>query len=34
MPAPTVTTRETWIDAGLAALADGGPDAVRIDALA
>jgi AcrR family transcriptional regulator len=34
MPAPTVTTRETWIDAGLAALADGGPDAVRVDALA
>lgn len=34
MPAPTRTPRESWIDAGLAALADGGPDAVRIDALA
>lgn len=34
MPAPTRTTREAWIDAGLAALADGGPDAVRIDVLA
>jgi AcrR family transcriptional regulator len=34
MPAPTRTTRADWIDAGLAALADGGPDAVRIDVLA
>lgn len=34
MPAPTRTSRETWIDAGLAALADGGPDAVRIDVIA
>jgi AcrR family transcriptional regulator len=34
MPAPTRTTRDAWIDAGLAALADGGPDAVRIDVLA
>lgn len=34
MPAPTRTTRTAWIDAGLAALADGGPDAVRVDVLA
>jgi AcrR family transcriptional regulator len=34
MPAPTRTTRDAWIDAGLSALADGGPDAVRVDALA
>ena len=34
MPAPTRTTRAAWIDAGLAALADGGPDAVRVDVLA
>jgi AcrR family transcriptional regulator len=34
MPAPTRTPREAWIDAGLAALADGGPDAVRVDVLA
>lgn len=34
MPAPTRTTRQAWIDAGLAALADGGPDAVRVDLLA
>jgi AcrR family transcriptional regulator len=34
VPAPTRTTRESWIDAGLAALADGGPDAVRVDVLA
>ena len=31
MPAPTRTTREAWIDAGLSALAEGGPDAVRVD---
>jgi AcrR family transcriptional regulator len=34
MPARTRTSREDWIDAGLAALADGGPDAVRVDVLA
>ncbi len=34
MPAPTRTSREAWIDAGLIALADGGPDAVRVDVLA
>lgn len=34
MPAATRTTRETWLVAGLAALADGGPDAVRVDVLA
>lgn len=34
MPAPTRTTRDAWIDAGLSALAEGGPDAVRIDVLA
>ena len=34
MPAPTRTTRAAWIDAGLAALAEGGPDAVRVDVLA
>ncbi|MDT5151776.1 MAG: hypothetical protein QOI01_3509 [Mycobacterium sp.] len=34
MPAPTRTSREAWIDAGLMALADGGPDAVRVDVLA
>jgi AcrR family transcriptional regulator len=34
MPAPTRTTRDAWIDAGLVALAEGGPDAVRVDALA
>lgn len=28
------TPRETWISAGLKALADGGPDAVRIESLA
>jgi AcrR family transcriptional regulator len=30
----TRTPRSGWIDAGLKALADGGPDAVRIEALA
>jgi AcrR family transcriptional regulator len=30
----TRTTREQWIEAGLAALAAGGPDAVRVEALA
>ncbi|MEZ5217777.1 MAG: TetR/AcrR family transcriptional regulator [Ilumatobacteraceae bacterium] len=34
MPAPTRTPREAWIDAGLSALAAGGPDAVRVDPLA
>jgi len=34
MPAPTRTTRAAWVDAGLAALAEGGPDAVRVDVLA
>jgi AcrR family transcriptional regulator len=34
MPAPTRTPRGEWIDAGLRALAAGGPDAVRIDKLA
>jgi len=34
MPATTRTPRPRWIDAGLRALADGGPDAVRIEALA
>jgi AcrR family transcriptional regulator len=34
MPAPTRTTRESWVDAASAALADGGPDAVRVDVLA
>jgi AcrR family transcriptional regulator len=34
MPAPTRTTREAWVEAGLTALADGGPDGVRVDVLA
>jgi AcrR family transcriptional regulator len=34
MPAPTRTPREAWLEAGLAALADGGPDAVRVDVIA
>lgn len=34
MPAPTRTPRSAWIEAGLAALAAGGPDAVRIETLA
>jgi AcrR family transcriptional regulator len=34
MPAPTRTPRSDWIDAGLKALAAGGPDAVRIEPLA
>jgi AcrR family transcriptional regulator len=34
MPAPPRTPRISWIDAGLRALAAGGPDAVRVDALA
>ncbi|AMO61271.1 transcriptional regulator [Mycolicibacterium phlei] len=34
MVAHTRTPRHVWIDAGLAALAEGGPDAVRVDVLA
>lgn len=34
MPASTRTSREDWIEAGLAALAVGGPDAVRVHVLA
>lgn len=34
MPAVTRTPRTSWIEAGLRALAAGGPDAVRIDVLA
>jgi AcrR family transcriptional regulator len=34
MVAQTRTPRTTWIDAGLHALATGGPDAVRVDLLA
>ncbi|WP_216210787.1 TetR/AcrR family transcriptional regulator [Amycolatopsis aidingensis] len=34
MPAPTRTPRHQWIEAGLHALAGGGPDAVRVEPLA
>ena len=34
MSAPTRTPRTSWIEAGLRALAAGGPDAVRIELLA
>jgi AcrR family transcriptional regulator len=34
MAPPTRTPRATWIEAGLSALAAGGPDAVRIESLA
>jgi AcrR family transcriptional regulator len=34
MAAPTRTPRASWIEAGLRALAAGGPDAVRVEALA
>lgn len=34
MAPPTRTPRERWIEEGLRALAGGGPDAVRVDALA
>ncbi len=34
MVAQTRTPRSAWIDAGLAAFAAGGPDAVRVDVLA
>src|ERR671921_665391 len=34
MPAPTRTPRDSWIQEGLRALGVGGPDAVRVEALA
>ena len=34
MAPPTRTPRSRWIEAGLSALAEGGPDAVRIEPLA
>jgi AcrR family transcriptional regulator len=34
MAAPTRTTRNNWIEAGLRALAAGGPEAVRVETLA
>ncbi len=34
MSAPTRTPRESWIEAGLSALAVGGPEAVRVEKLA
>jgi AcrR family transcriptional regulator len=34
MAAPTRTPRSAWIEAGLGALAAGGPDAVRVEPLA
>src|SRR5215208_1852719 len=34
MSAPTRTPRTSWVEAGLRALAAGGPDAVRIELLA
>src|ERR1700749_1196350 len=34
MAPPTRTPRATWVDAGLRALAAGGPEAVRIELLA
>lgn len=34
MPAPARTPRARWVAAGLEALADGGPDGVRVEALA
>ena len=34
MPAATRTPRSTWVEAGLAALAAGGPEAVRVEPLA
>ena len=34
MPAPTRTPPDRWIDAGLRALAAGGPEAVRVEVLA
>ena len=34
MPAETLTPRHRWVDEGLQALASGGPDSVRVEALA
>jgi AcrR family transcriptional regulator len=34
MPPPTLTPRAKWVDEGLRALTQGGPDAVRVEALA
>src|SRR6188508_232394 len=34
VPAPTRTPRTSWIEEGLRALGVGGPDAVRVEALA
>ena len=34
MPARTRTPRHRWVDVGLDALTEGGPDAVRVEALA
>jgi AcrR family transcriptional regulator len=34
MPSPVRTTRDQWVAAGLRALAEGGPDAVRVEVLA
>jgi len=34
MAPPTRTPRSTWIETGLLALADGGPDSLRVDRLA
>lgn len=34
MPAVIRTSRSAWVDAGLRALASGGPDAVRVEVLA
>jgi AcrR family transcriptional regulator len=34
MPAPTLTPAASWIEAGLTALGEGGPEAVRIEPLA
>ncbi|TDE32951.1 TetR/AcrR family transcriptional regulator [Actinomadura sp. 6K520] len=34
MPPPTRTPRERWVAAGLEALAEGGPESVRVEALA
>ncbi|QJW35890.1 TetR/AcrR family transcriptional regulator [Cellulosimicrobium protaetiae] len=34
MPARTLTPRHRWVDAGLDALATGGPDGIRVEALA
>ena len=34
MAAPVRTPRGAWVEAGLRALSDGGPDAVRVEVLA